>query len=283
MRKFSDPGRISSYIRKAKEAGASVGLVPTMGALHEGHLSLARMARAENDLAVMSVFVNPKQFGRGEDFGKYPRDIGLDERLARGAGMDALFYPSAGSMYPEGYATYVEVEGVTERLCGASRPGHFRGVTTVVAKLFNIIAPDKAYFGQKDAQQAIVIKKMVSDLNMGIDVRVMPIVRERDGLAMSSRNRYLSSEERSDALVLHESLRAARSMVKRGVRDCRRIKRAMRDAISEKKSAHIDYISISGLGDLKEKKRIRGAVLIALAVRIGKTRLVDNIILGGRI
>lgn len=270
-----------SYSNNLKRRRKSIGLVPTMGYLHEGHLSLARRATKENDTAIMSIFVNPAQFGPKEDLKKYPRDFKNDERLARSARISAIFYPSSRSMYPDGYKTYVEVENITKMLCGLSRPGHFRGVTTVVSKLFNIIRPDIAYFGQKDAQQAIVIKRMALDLNMGLKVKVLPIVRERDGLAMSSRNVYLSEKERSDARVLYEALDLARKLLKRGLRDPDKIKKRMTGLIETKKSAEIDYISISSIDDLEELKVVKKRALIALAVRIGKTRLIDNIIIGG--
>lgn len=270
-----------SYSNNLKRLGKSIGLVPTMGYLHEGHLSLARRAAKENDAAIMSIFVNPTQFGPKEDLKKYPRDFKNDERLARSARVSAIFYPSSRSMYPDGYKTYVEVEDITRMLCGLSRPAHFRGVTTVVSKLFNIIRPDIAYFGRKDAQQAIVIKRMALDLNMGLKIKVLPIVRERDGLAMSSRNVYLSKKERSDARVLYEALDLARQLIKKGLRGSGKIKKRMTGLIKTKKSAEIDYISISSIDDLEELKVVKERALIALAVRIGKTRLIDNIIIGG--
>ena len=208
--------RISTLVKIFKKEGRSISLVPTMGCLHEGHLSLVRAARKHTDVVIMSIFVNPLQFGPKEDFEKYPRDLKRDEELARSAGADIIFNPSAKDIYPAGYSTYVNVEGLTRTLCGSSRAEHFKGVTTVVAKLFEIVRPDIAYFGQKDAQQAIVIKKMAADLNMGIEIKMMPIIREPDGLAMSSRNVYLSSDERRDALVLHDALKRAEAMIKSG-------------------------------------------------------------------
>jgi pantoate--beta-alanine ligase len=283
MKTFRQAGELAAYLSKKRREGLSIGFVPTMGALHRGHVSLAAKARLDNDIAVMSIFVNPAQFGPKEDLKKYPRDIKRDRMIAGEAGVDILFYPSVGLMYPQGYKTYVDVEDITTGLCGSSRPGHFKGVATIVTKLFNIVRPDRAYFGQKDAQQAVVIRKMVKDLDMGIDVKVMPIIREGDGLAMSSRNAYLSADERSDARVLYEALNAARTMVRKGTRDARRIKNAMKRLIKSKRSARIDYISISDLKELKEIKRIKGRALIALAVWIGKTRLIDNIVLGGKL
>ncbi len=267
--------------RKAKKG--TIGFVPTMGCLHEGHLSLIKAARKENDLVVISIFVNPKQFGPKEDFRKYPRDLKRDERLAKKAGVDIIFYPSVKEVYPESYRTHVEVNDITERLCGRQRPGHFRGVTTVVAKLFNIVRPDRAYFGQKDAQQAIVIKQMARDLNMDIEIKVMPTVREADGLAMSSRNAYLSKRERKDAPVLYESLILARDLIEAGDFDTKKIKGHMKRLIDSTGSTYIDYISFSRLEDLKEVKKAGENTLIALAVRMGKTRLIDNIIIGGRV
>lgn len=270
--------RMSTLSRIFKKEGKSIGFVPTMGYLHEGHLSLAKTAKKHNDVAVMSIFVNPTQFGPDEDFEKYPRNFKSDEELARSAGVDILFRPPVKAMYPEGYATYVNVERLTEALCGTKRPGHFRGVTTVVAKLFSIVKPDMAYFGQKDVQQAIVIKKMAEDLNMDVDIKMLPIIREKDGLAMSSRNIYLSGSERSDALVIHQSLKKAESLIKSGEHDPKKVIKAMTDMISSKSSVRIDYISIVGAKDLKDVDRISGEVLIAVAVFIGKTRLIDNTI-----
>jgi len=283
MRVFKDVKSIQGYIKKEKKRGSRVGYVPTMGYLHEGHLSLIREARRQTDLVVVSIFVNPAQFGPKEDYKRYPRSLRRDKRLAKASGTDVIFYPSVREMYPEGYRTYVEVTDITQRLCGRSRPGHFRGVATIVAKLFDIVRPDIAYFGQKDAQQALVIKRMASDLNMDLNIKVMPIIREPDGLAMSSRNTYLSDKERSDALVLYDSLNLAKRLINKGVRDTKRIKNDMKRLIKSKKAARVDYISISDTRNLRELKRIKKEALIALAVRIGKTRLIDNMIVGGRI
>lgn len=263
---------------KAKREGRTVGFVPTMGYLHEGHLSLIKGARKENDLVVASIFVNPIQFGPHEDYKTYPRDFKRDEKLAKDSGADVIFYPAVKEIYPDEYSTYVEVEGLNNVLCGTSRPGHFKGVTTVVAKLFNIVQPDIAYFGQKDAQQAIIIKRMVSDLNIPVKIRVMPIIREKDGLAMSSRNVYLSEEERRDARVLFSSLQIACGMIKSGEVVSSRIISAIKGMIQEKKTARIDYVSLVDPLSLKNVKKISGTVLLALAVWVGKTRLIDNII-----
>ena len=271
--------RMSTFSKILKKEGKVIGFVPTMGYLHEGHLSLIKTAKKHTDVVIVSVFVNPIQFGPSEDFDKYPRDPKRDEDLACFAGADVIFYPSTKEMYPKGYSTYVDVENLTEGLCGASRPGHFRGVATVVAKLFGIVKPNMAYFGQKDAQQAIVIKKMVKDLNMDVELKVLPTVREPDGLAMSSRNINLSGPERQDAFVLYLSLNKAESMIKEGEREAKKIIKAMKDLIEEKKSARIDYVSIVDTENLKPLGNISGEVLIALAVFIGKMRLIDNIII----
>ena len=271
--------RMHTMVKILKKEGKSIGFVPTMGYLHDGHMSLMKAARSHTDTVVLSIFVNPLQFAPSEDFDKYPRDLPRDEDMARRAGVDIIFYPKKEEMYPEGYCTYVEVNGLTEGLCGASRPGHFKGVTTVVAKLFSIVRPDMAYFGQKDAQQAIVLKRMVDDLNMGIDVKILPIVREKDGLAMSSRNVYLLAQERKDAVVLYESLKKAEEAVKQGERDPKAIVKAVSEMIRKKPSARIDYIAVVDTKNLRELKTISGEALVALAVFIGSTRLIDNIIL----
>jgi pantoate--beta-alanine ligase len=259
-------------------AGRRIGFVPTMGYLHEGHLSLLNLARKHSDITVMSIFVNPTQFGPNEDYDRYPRDFARDERLARERGCDILFYPSVHEMYPKPYRTYVSVEEITDVLCGASRPGHFRGVATVVTKLFNIVKPHVAVFGQKDAQQAIVIKQMVRDLNMDVEILVAPIVREPDGLAMSSRNTYLNEKERQDALVLYRSLKKAEELIRQGERDASRIKQEMETMIRSADTAKIDYVEIVDTTNLKSLDTLKGEVLIALAVWIGKTRLIDNTI-----
>lgn len=271
--------KAAKLARKVKLQGKSVGFVPTMGALHNGHLSLIHKARSENDFTVVSIFVNPAQFGRGEDFKKYPRNLSRDAALCKKSGVDLLFIPQAEKMYPAGYKTYIRVNELGEVLCGPSRPGHFQGVTTVVAKLFNIISPDSAYFGQKDAQQAVIIKKMAEDLNMPVKIKILPTAREKDGLALSSRNAYLNMRERKDALVLNGSLELARALVKRGMKDPGRIKKIIKNIIRTKKSAKIDYVEIVDARDLSGLSKIRKNSLIALAVRIGRTRLIDNVII----
>ena len=280
MKTIENIPRMTTFSKMMKKEGKAIGFVPTMGYLREGHLSLARTAKKHTDIVVMSIFVNPAQFGANEDFESYPRDLNHDEELARTAGVDVIFYPSAKDMYPAGYATYVNVEGLTDVLCGRSRPGHFKGVTTVVAKLFCIVKPDVAYFGQKDAQQAIVIKKMAEDLNMDVEIKIMPIVRDKDGLAMSSRNSYLNESERKDAVVLYQSLEKAASLIEEGEKDAGGVMRAMEDMIRSKlPAAKIDYISIVDNKTLKEMSVISGDALIAVAVYLGKTRLIDNIVI----
>ncbi|MBZ4644894.1 MAG: pantoate--beta-alanine ligase [Petroclostridium sp.] len=278
MQIFNHIAEIKTYLRKEQKNGKIIGFVPTMGYLHEGHLSLIRRAANENDMAVVSIFVNPTQFGPAEDFERYPRDLQRDVNLAQQAGANVIFAPDVAEMYPQGYKTYVEVQEITNTLCGASRPGHFRGVTTIVTKLFNIVRPDRAYFGQKDAQQAIVIQQMTKDLDMDVEIMVCPIVREKDGLAMSSRNVYLNPQEREQAVVLSESLALAKKLIIQGERDAFKIKAAIVDKITQKPLAKIDYVSIVDAQTLKDIHHITNRVLIALAVKFGATRLIDNII-----
>ena len=256
-----------------------VGFVPTMGYLHEGHLALVKHARAENAIVVVSIFVNPTQFGSSEDLGTYPRDLDRDLRLLEKEKTDIVFVPFEEEMYLSEFSTWVDVEKVTERLEGASRPGHFRGVATVVAKLFNIVQPTKAYFGQKDAQQAIVIKRMVADLNMDIEIVVVPTVRESDGLAMSSRNIYLSPKERQAATVLFKALSLAKQLWQGGEKDADKIRQQMTSLIQREPLAKIDYVSIANVDTLEELKVIDRLALASLAVRIGQTRLIDNMTL----
>lgn len=270
--------RMSMLSKILKKEGKTIGFVPTMGYLHDGHMSLARAARQHTDVVVISIFVNPAQFGPGEDIEKYPKDLKRDEDIAGLAGADVLFCPSVAEMYPEGYATYVNVDRLTETLCGKSRPEHFRGVATVVAKLFGIVRPDIAYFGQKDAQQAAVIKKMAEDLNIDLEIKVLPIVREKDGLAMSSRNVYLSKDERKEAVCLKEALDKAEQAIKSGERDPGIIISGMKELVTSKSSARIDYIEIVDLKNLRPIAPLSGDVLIAMAVFIGNTRLIDNVI-----
>ncbi len=279
MKVIRDIKQMSLISSKIKRRGGTIGLVPTMGALHEGHLSLIRQARKENDTVTVSIFVNPSQWAPKEDFKRYPRPLKKDIALCRKAGVDFLFYPEAKEIYPHGFKTYVTVDELSSVICGRSRPGPFRGVTTVVAKLFNIMQPDIAYFGQKDAQQAIIIKRMAEDLNFTIQIKVMPTAREKDGLAMSSRNIYLNKQERKDALALGRALKLAKGLVGKGVKDTGRIISGMRQIITSKKSTKIDYISVVDLNELRPVKKVSGSSLVALAVFVGKTRLIDNAII----
>ncbi len=279
MRIIKQVQQMQKLAKQTRTKGLKIGLIPTMGFLHEGHLSLIRLARKEADFIVVSIFVNPTQFGPGEDYQAYPRDLQRDCRLIGQNGGDVVFVPSSEEIYPEGYCTFVELEGITRKLCGAFRPTHFRGVATVVTKLFYIVKPHFAVFGQKDAQQAIVIKRLVKDLNFGIKIIVAPTVRESDGLAMSSRNLYLSEQEREDASVLYKSLQGAKSMVEAGERSASRIIVTMEKMISEKPTAQIDYIAAVDDQQLEPLEQLSGEVLIAVAVRFGRARLIDNIIL----
>jgi pantoate--beta-alanine ligase len=272
MQKFSEQARL----RKK-----NIGLVPTMGYLHKGHLSLIGKAQRSCDVVITSIFVNPAQFAPNEDFARYPRNIERDTQLCASAGSTVLFAPQENEMYPEGYSTYVSVEHLSSILEGKFRPTHFRGVTTVVAKIFSLTKPHKAFFGQKDAQQCVVIKKMVKDLNLGVEVVTAPIVREKDGLAMSSRNVYLSAEERSQALILFASLRRARAMVDNGERNAAAIAGEVKQMIETKPSATIDYVAVvdaESLADITSFERGIPA-LVSLAVRFGSTRLIDNTII----
>lgn len=255
----------------------TIGFVPTMGALHEGHLSLVRISRQENDITVVSIFVNPLQFGPSEDYNQYPRDIEGDMEKLRKEGVDILFLPNSDHMYPEGFCTFVEVSGLSDKLCGAFRPGHFRGVATVVTKLFNIVNPTRAYFGQKDYQQTLVIRRLVQDLDMNIDIVVCPTVREENGLAMSSRNLYLNEKERSAATVLYRALQAGYKAIKSGIIKREEIERIMRDIINSEPLVKIQYLSVYDPENLDLLDVVKKKALIAGAIRIGNTRLIDNI------
>lgn len=279
MQNIHEPSAIGRRCESLRREGKTVGLVPTMGAFHEGHLSLMRRARAENDVVVVSIFVNPIQFARGEDFDSYPRDLQGDLAQAERAGVDLVFTPSAEAIYPDGFQTYVEVTELTERLCGVSRPGHFRGVTTIVTKLFNLVRPHRTYFGQKDYQQSAVVRRLVDDLNLDVEIVLSPTIREADGLAMSSRNVRLTPEERQAACVLYASLRLAEERVGAGEQDAKAILDEMRVMIEAESLAQIDYVTLCDPGTLKPLDRIEGPILTALAVRFGKTRLIDNLLL----
>jgi pantoate--beta-alanine ligase len=268
---------MKGLVRRWKGEGKTVGLVPTMGYLHEGHLSLVRESKKRTDVTAVSIFVNPAQFGPGEDFKKYPRDLVKDSAFLETGGVDGLFYPDADDIYPPGYRTYVEVQGLQDRLCGKSRPGHFRGVATVVLKLFNIVEPDLAFFGAKDAQQVLIIQRMAADLDLDVEVVTCPIVREPDGLALSSRNTYLCPDERKAALVLSRSLAEAGKLIAAGERDAAKVAAGIRAVIGSEPLARLDYVEAVDPANLDPVVEIRGDVLIALAVFIGSARLIDNI------
>lgn len=270
---------MQKIVQRLKLRNKTIGFVPTMGALHEGHLSLIRRARRENDFVMVSIFVNPIQFGAREDFSRYPRPIKQDISLCQKENVDFLFYPARKEMYPLGFKTYVVVEQLGDVLCGASRRGHFRGVATVVTKFFNILQPARAYFGQKDAQQAIIIQRMAEDLNMPIKIRVMPIVRQRSGLALSSRNIYLNDEETERALSLSQALKLAKRLIKSGEKNSKSIIDKMTEFLRSERNLKIEYISIVDLDNLKPVEKIIKNCLIALAVHIGKTRIIDNILI----
>ena len=271
---------IAEYRAFRRSVTVSLGIVPTMGYLHEGHMSLVRRARTENGVCAAWIFVNPMQFAPKEDFTRYPRDEARDIAMLEQEGVDALFLPDVSEVYPPGFSTHVEVGRVTERLEGEMRPGHFRGVATVVNKFFNIMQPTRAYFGQKDAQQVVVIKKIVRDLNMDIEIVVCPTVREPDGLAMSSRNVYLNPLERDSALILYRSLMLGKQRLQEGQRDAKAIKAEMLRLLKSETLAQVDYVSIADTETMEELTMIRDKALVSLAVHIGPTRLIDNMILG---
>ncbi len=262
-----------------RRARRSIGLVPTMGALHEGHLSLIRRCRAENDVAVMSLFVNPAQFNRKDDLERYPRDLEGDSRMAREAGVDVIFAPTAEGMYPDGYVTYLNVERITERWEGTSRPGHFRGVATVCTKLFTICRPHRAYFGQKDYQQSLVVRRLAADLNLGVEIVVSPTVREPDGLALSSRNVLLNQDERRQATVLYRALFQAQAAVRGGERDAGRVRAAIEAEIRGAPLAVLDYVGVCDPDTLEPLVRVSGKAVAVVAASFGATRLIDNVIL----
>jgi pantoate--beta-alanine ligase len=277
MEIFHDMQKLRQLLDTKRLERKNIGFVPTMGYLHQGHLSLIKSSAKENDITVLSIYVNPTQFGPNEDLDNYPRDLENDTKIAKEAGADIIFIPNNEMMYIDNHVTYVNVHELTDNLCGLSRPTHFQGVTTIVTKLFNIVQPKRAYFGQKDAQQAIIIKRMVKDLNIPVDIVVCPIIREHDGLAMSSRNTYLNQQERSEATILNESLQKAKMLIESGERNSIVIKNTIQSMINSKPSANIDYISIVSQETLKDIVTIKDSILIAIAVKIGKTRLIDNI------
>jgi len=279
MRIIKNINNMHDLSSRIKDQGLKIGFVPTMGYLHDGHISLIRKAKKECNFVVVSIFVNPMQFLPGEDFSKYPRDFKKDISISRKEKVNAVFYPSISQMYPEESLTYVEVEKITKNLCGKSRPGHFRGVATVVNKLFNIVIPDIAYFGQKDMQQALVIKRMVKDLNIQLKIKILPIVREKDGLALSSRNKYLSVEEREQALILYDCICRARKLVKEKENNSFKIKRMIKSQIQKKDLVRLDYVDVVDLELLESISKIKDKALLTIAVWVGKTRLIDNAIL----
>jgi len=267
------------FSQKAKSHGKKIGLVPTMGALHEGHLSLVVEAKKCAEVAVVSIFVNPIQFGPGEDFTHYPRDLKKDKKLLKNFDIDVLFLPEASAMFPKGFKTYVEVEGLSKKMCGRSRPAHFRGVTTAVAKLFNVVCPELAFFGEKDYQQQLIIKQMVRDLSLPIEVISLPTVREFDGLAMSSRNAYLSPKERKSAAILYKALSLAKDEIRKGERDLKKIIFRMRSLIGTEPKVRLDYLVTADPENLNEVNRLKGRILFALAAYVGKARLIDNMVI----
>lgn len=271
---------VRSQVSQWRKEGLSVGLVPTMGYLHEGHKSLIDKAVGQNDRVVVSVFVNPIQFGPGEDLATYPRDLDRDAALCENAGADLIFHPEPENMYFDDFCSFIDMDGLTKGLCGKTRPTHFRGVCTVVGKLFNIVAPDRAYFGQKDAQQLAVIRRMVRDLNFNLEIVGCPIIREEDGLAKSSRNTYLSPEERKAAVILHKGLSEGEALVRSGETNAARVKQAIRDAIESEPLAKIDYVELVDFDNMEEIDTLKKPFLAAVAVYIGKTRLIDNFIGG---
>lgn len=276
MRLVHTVNEVRKQVKEWRSEGLSVGLVPTMGFLHEGHQSLIAASVKENDRTVVSVFVNPTQFGPNEDFEAYPRDIEKDMALCEKTGADLIFNPEPEEMYPDGFCTYTNITGMSDALCGKSRPIHFKGVCTVVSKLFNIVCPDRAYFGEKDAQQLAIIKRMVKDMNIPVEIKGCPIVREADGLAKSSRNTYLNEKERKAALILSKAIFAGRDMVKAGERDAHRVVRAMTEIIKSEPLAVIDYVELVDMDTMQSIDVIEGNILCAIAVKIGKTRLIDN-------
>ena len=276
MRVVEKVNDVRSTVKEWKAKGLKIGFVPTMGYLHEGHESLIRKASEENDRVVVSIFVNPIQFGPKEDLSTYPRDLERDSKVCEREGADIIFHPKNEEMYFEDFSTFVDMNGLTDGLCGKSRPTHFRGVCTVVTKLFNIVAPDRAYFGEKDAQQLAIIKRMVRDLNIDIEIIGCPIIREKDGLAKSSRNTYLSVEERNAAIILNKSLTLAKEKIQDGERNSGAIIKLIEETINSEKLARVDYIEVVDSLSMKKVERIEKSVLVAIAVFIGKTRLIDN-------
>jgi pantoate--beta-alanine ligase len=279
MRSIQHPLEMQRMVEECRRAGKSIGLVPTMGALHDGHLSLIRRCRAENDVVLMSLFVNPTQFNRKDDLDRYPRDLDRDARLARSGGVDAIFSPAAEGMYPTGFVTYVSVERLTDRWEGAARPGHFRGVATVCTKLFTICRPHRAYFGQKDFQQSLVVRRLVVDLNLGLDIVVLPTVRESDGLALSSRNVLLNPEQRRQATILSQALFQAQATFEAGERDSTQLRTAIEAKIRSMPLAKLEYVGVCDPDSLEPLTQITGRAVALVSASFGETRLIDNILL----
>lgn len=278
MRIIKDPQEMRSFSQKTKTRHKTIGFVPTMGALHEGHLSLVSAAKEKSDVVVVSIFINPIQFGPSEDYANYPRDLKADMRLLKNFDVDVVFIPDASKMFPEGPKTFVEVEGLSKKMCGRTRPTHFRGVTTIVATLFNIVCPDFAFFGEKDFQQQVIIKRMVKGLNFPVKIHSLPTVREYDGLAMSSRNKYLTPGEHKSALIFYKVLTLAKEEIESGGKDLRKIIMRMRALIGSEPSVRLDYVILADPETLEEVKKIKGKVLIAVAAHLGKARLIDNMV-----
>jgi pantoate--beta-alanine ligase len=282
MKTIKKPKDILLFSKKMHLAGKTIGLVPTMGCLHEGHLSLVREAKKRSGIVIVSIFVNPTQFGPNEDYNHYPKTLKKDKALLNKLNIDLLFTPSVKDMYPEGFSSFIKVEGVSGKLCGHSRPGHFRGVTTIVAKLFNIVSPDYAFFGEKDYQQQLIIKKMVKDLNLPVKIISQPTIRESDGTAKSSRNKYLSAKQREAAPVLYQSLLLGKELAKKKEKNVRKILAKLRAFINKERLVKLDYLSIVDPKTLQELKTVKNSGLIILAAYLGKTRLIDNILIKSR-
>lgn len=279
MREIKSPHEMFVFVQKNKSHDKKIGFVPSMGALHEGHLALVEAAKKKCDIVVVSIFVNPIQFGPSEDFSRYPRNIGKDKKLLKSFGADVLFVPDAKKMFAPDFAAYVEVEGLSKKLCGRTRPGHFRGVATVVAKLFNIVCPDQAFFGEKDYQQLVIIRQLARDLNFPVEIVSLPTVREFDGLAMSSRNAYLNPKERQSAAVLYRALSLAQREIADGERDLNKLFYRMRSLIGSEPTVRLDYLQAVDPLTLNDVKKIQGKIVFALAAYVGKTRLIDNILI----
>jgi pantoate--beta-alanine ligase len=282
MRIIKDPKEMQAIAHKLKGRGKTIGFVPTMGYLHEGHLSLVEAARSKADIVVVSVFINPTQFSQGEDLAHYPRDLKRDEKLLSNFSVDLLFLPEAGKIYGDDYKTFVEVDGLSKKLCGRTRPTHFRGVATIIAKLFNLVSPDFAFFGEKDFQQQLIIKKMAADLNFPVEIISLPTVREFDGLAMSSRNQCLTPKEREHALTLYKALLIAREEIEKGEKNHNKIIMRLRSILGAVPGMRLDYVAIVDPDTLEEVKAIKGTVLASIAVHLGKARLIDNMLIDAK-